>query len=349
MLDFPFDARLERAETLPSRCYTDSVFLGAETRAIFLKSWQWVGHAEDLPEPGSYFTVERFGEPVVLTRDKEGKLHARSNVCRHRASLVAQGRGCAKTLQCPYHGWTYELDGRLRSQREFEGAENWAPSEHGLPEIRLEQWGSFLFINFDSQAPSLAETLGEIPHETREFGADLEDYRFLARREYTLDCNWKVYVDNYLEGYHLPMVHPELFRTLDYAQYRVEPRRRHSTQFAPLRNNPAEKTLYYWVFPNLMVNIYPDNISLNLVLPLGPDSTYTLFEWFVRRGESPNLEDTVRFSDQIQKEDIAVCELVQKGLKSRHYDRGRYCPKRENGVHHFHSLWYESLKGENDV
>lgn len=349
MLDFPFDPRLAHAETLPTRCYLDPTYLGAEMRAIFLKTWQWVGHAEELPEPGSYFTVERFGEPVVVTRDRDGILRALSNVCRHRASLVARGKGCTKSLQCPYHGWTYDLDGRLRSHREFEGVENWEPLENSLPEIRLEQWGSFLFINFDPKAPPLLEMLGEIPGEIKDFGADLENYRFLARREYTIECNWKVYVDNYLEGYHLPLVHPELYRTLDYSRYRVEPRRHHSTQYAPLRASPDDKALYYWIHPNWMVNIYPDNISLNLVLPLGPDRTYTLFDWFVRHGETPSLDETIRFSDQVQKEDIAICELVQKGLRSRHYNRGKYCPKRENGVHHFHSLWYESLKGEAGV
>jgi len=347
MLDFTLDPRLSHAETLPAHVYRDPRYLEAERKAIFLKSWQWVGHASELPEPGNFLALERFDEPLVLTRDLQGMLHAFSNVCRHRASVVAQGKGCTKTLQCPYHGWTYDLDGRLRSQREFEGVENFDPTKNGLPAVRLEQWGSFLFANWDSKAPSLASVLGEIPAETKSFGVDLESYRPLARREYEIDCNWKVYVDNYLEGYHIPLVHPELYRTLDYAHYRVEPRRFHSAQYGPLRNampNAPGEALYYWVFPNFIVNVYPDNISLNLILPLGPERTYTLFDWYVRKDENPNLEETIRFSDQVQKEDIKICESVQKGLRSTSYDRGRYSLKRENGVHHFHSLWIESLK-----
>ena len=168
-----------------------------------------------------------------------------------------------------------------------------------------------------------------------------------------IECNWKVYVDNYLEGYHLPAAHPSLFRELDYAQYRVDTFRHYSSQIAPIRardtgaprryefTDDNRSALYYWIFPNFMLNVYPDNLSSNLILPLGPDRTLTIFEWFSYGGEVEQA--TIDFSDEIQQEDIRICESVQKGLRSSNYQQGRFSVKRENGVHHFHGLLWEHL------
>jgi len=180
--------------------------------------------------------------------------------------------------------------------------------------------------------------------------------RSAARKDWTVECNWKVYVDNYLEGYHIPIVHPSLFRELDYARYATETRRLHSIQHAPvrasapgkLRSGEGEEAEYYWIFPNLMLNVYPDNFSTNVILPLGPERTVTIFEWFFRDPDDPAVrrivEDTVAFSDEIQLEDVAICEAVQRGLRSRTYDRGRYSVRRENGVHHFHRLYAAAMR-----
>jgi len=177
--------------------------------------------------------------------------------------------------------------------------------------------------------------------------------KFSERRDYEIGCNWKVYVDNYLEGYHLPAAHPGLFRELDYAKYRVDTFRYYSSQFAPMRaasgaasdrrySDPSQGALYFWIFPNLMLNVYPDNMSANIILPLGHDRTLTIFEWFAYPGSSVAPE-TIAFSDEIQQEDIGICEAVQRGLQSRSYSQGRFSVKRENGVHHFHLLLHEFL------
>ena len=195
-------------------------------------------------------------------------------------------------IKCPYHGWTYALDGRLHGAPEFEGVADWDRTAVRLPEFRAEVWGPYVFVNMDPAAPPLAEVMGAIPREVADLGCPVDHLRHAYRRDYVIECNWKVYVDNYLEGYHLPAAHPSLFRELDYAQYRVETFRYYSSQIAPIRaaaggearryefGDSANRALYYWIFPNYMLNVYPDNLSANIIVPLGPEKTLTIFEWF---------------------------------------------------------------------
>jgi len=222
-----------------------------------------------------------------------------------------------------------------------------------LPQFRAETWGPYAFVCQDPAAPSLSEVFGAIPAEAAALGCPLDGLEFACRRDYVIECNWKVYVDNYLEGYHLPAAHPSLFRELDYARYRVDTFRYYSSQIAPIKPrtdgprryayaDDAQQALYYWVFPNCMLNIYPDNLSVNIIVPLGPEKTLTIFEWFAYSAAGVE-QATIDFSDEIQQEDIRICESVQRGLRSRHYDRGRFSVKRENGVHHFHGLVAEFL------
>jgi choline monooxygenase len=225
--------------------------------------------------------------------------------------------------------------------------------------LRVETWEQFIFVNFDTGAPPLGEFLGEIPQQAA--GFEFAGLEFAERRDYVIDCNWKVYVDNYLEGYHIPIAHPGLMKELDYANYRTDTFRYHSQQFAPIRamksgdagerfyapGNGLQEALYFWIFPNLMLNIYPDNISTNLIVPLSQDRTLTIFEWFFHDAKSlqnqQRIARAIAFSDEVQQEDIVLCSNVQKGLHSATYDRGRYSVKRENGVHHFHTLLGEFL------
>jgi choline monooxygenase len=354
--EFAFDERLEFADTIPSTWYTDSNMLAEEKEKIFARTWQLVGRAAQVAAPGQYFTATIADEPVIIARGMDGALRAFSNVCRHRAGQVAAGEGKRKTFQCSYHGWVYALDGRLLGTPEFEGVKHFDKQHNCLPQFKVEIWNSLVFVNLDANAAPLAETLEDLPARTGK--RDLTEMKLAARRDWYIDCNWKVYVDNYLEGYHIPIAHPSLHRELDYAQYRTETRRFYSIQHAPIKRatstrlalNEAEDenaAQYFWIFPNLMLNFYPDNYSTNLIVPLGAERTLTVFEWYFREPEKAATQAavarTIEFSDEIQREDIIICEQVQRGLRSRTYRTGRYSVKRENGVHHFHQLLAEFL------
>jgi len=353
---------LSRATTIPSSWYLDPRMLELEKRRVFHHTWQPIAHAARLQRPCEFLPVDLLGEPLLIARDGAGVLRVFSNVCRHRASLIASEPGCANILRCPYHGWSYKLDGTLHATPEFEGVNDWNPATVCLPQSRVETWGPFVFVNVDSQAPPIDEVLGSIPQEVAELGCAIDQLHFSQRRDYIINCNWKVYIDNYLEGYHLPAAHPSLFRELDYSQYRVDTFRWYSSQVAPIRppqpgqprrySDPLEdnRALYFWIFPNFMLNVYPDNLSTNIILPLGHDRTLTIFEWFTypENGIAEEAKsETIAFSDEIQQEDIRICESVQRGLASRTYDTGRFSVKRENGVHHFHLLLHEAMQGQN--
>ena len=347
------DERLARAATLPSNVYFGDETLAREYERVFGRTWQPVGREEDVAEAGGYFTAAVAGEPLLVARADDGVLRAFSNVCRHRAGPVAGGSGSCRAFRCGYHGWSYGLDGRLLATPEFDGVEGFRREDVALPAFRAETWMGLVFVSLDPAAPPLTATLDDLADLPRR--RPLSGMRRAHRREWIVECNWKVYVDNYLEGYHIPIVHPGLFRELDYARYATETKRLYSIQHAPvrksapgrLRNGEGDEAEYYWLFPNLMLNVYPDNFSTNVILPLGPERTVTIFEWFFRDPDAHAtrraIEETVAFSDEIQREDIAICEAVQRGLRSRTYDRGRYSVKRENGVHHFHRLYAAAM------
>ena len=370
-LHLEVNEQIECAQTLASRFYTDPTVLDAEKARIFLRTWQLVGTlshtcgelngvTRTIADPESFFTADIGGEPVIVVRDKQGVLRAFSNVCRHRAGPIALGSGCKNVLRCQYHGWTYTLDGRLIGTPDVEGVEFFDRSAMGMVPLRVDTWEQFIFVNFDVNAEPLAAVLGEIPAQAR--GFQFAGLQFAERRDYVINCNWKVYVDNYLEGYHIPIAHPGLMREIDYANYRTDTYRYYSQQFAPIRamkpddsagerfyapGSGLQQALYFWIFPNLMLNIYPDNISTNLIVPISHDKTLTVFEWFFHDAASEKVQERIKraiaFSDEVQQEDIGLCENVQRGLRSSTYDRGRYSVKRENGVHHFHMLLSEFL------
>jgi choline monooxygenase len=355
---------LARARTLPSSYYVDSGVFEREKERIFGRTWQLVARLDDLARPGDFVPGTILDEPIVITHGLDGELRGYYNVCRHRAGQVALSKGNRKSLQCSYHGWTYGLDGALRAAPEMDDTEGFEKTDFSLIPVRVDRWGPFVFANLDDSAPPLRELMGAIPAEVAQAGYDVEHMRLVERREYLIECNWKVYVDNYLEGYHLPIAHPDLFRELDYDAYRVETHRYYSKQFAPIRalkegeelgrdrrfvrtSDGEEDALYYWLFPNTMFNIYPDNMSSNVILPVGTDRTLTIFEWFFAEPGTgsgwESMQQGIAFSDQIQQEDIVLCEQVQRGLRSRAYESGRFSAKRENGVFHFQELVREFL------
>ena len=355
---FRVEAAIERAWTLPSTLYTDPSVFDAEKLKVFSRTWQVVGHSSQVMNPGDYFTTELVGEPLLIARGADGRLRGFYNVCRHRAGPPAEGCGSRKLFRCGYHGWTYGLDGSLISATEIEGVEGFRPEDFALVPVRTEEWFNLVFVNLDPQAQPLLDSLGELPRQAEKF--PFTSMKLFERRTYDMKCNWKTYVDNYLEGYHLPSVHPGLNRELDFNAYVVEPYARHVRQFSPIRGaQPGDATPrryqeareylttdYFWIFPNWMLNCYPDNVSLNIVLPVEPERSLAIFEWYLPEKDhaAPAAKASVEFSDQIQLEDVAICETVQKNLRSRSYSRGRISVKQEKGVHAFHRMYAEMMQ-----
>lgn len=348
---------IRRAWTLPAEFYTsESVFLSEKER-IFSRSWQVVGHIDQVRNPGDYFTAELIGEPLIIVRGSDQMLRGFYNVCRHRAGPVAEGCGSRKFFRCGYHGWTYGLDGTLITATEINGVHGFRAEDFGLVPVPTEQWFNFVFVNLDPEAAPVQQSLGELPAQVAEF--PFAGMKLFERRTYDMKCNWKTYVDNYLEGYHLPSVHPGLNRELDYNAYFVEPYGRHVRQSSPIRGAQpgdaiAQRYLdardsltaeYFWIFPNWMLNCYPDNISLNIVLPVERERSLAIFEWYLPQEDHgmPAAKASVEFSEQIQVEDIAICEVVQRNLRSRSYSRGRFSVAQEKGVHAFHQIYAEFM------
>lgn len=341
---------LERALTLPARWYVHPQLQAAERQAVFARHWQLVGHAAQLGAAGDHLPCEVAGLPLLLVRGNDDRLRALHNVCRHRAGPLATCAGrAARSLRCRYHGWTYTLEGQLRSAPEMQDALDFDPASIQLPQVRLQQWQGLLWVNLDPHAPALDTVLADVTTRLgeRSFAAD----HFHSQMSYDIDCNWKTYVDNYLEGYHLPHVHPGLNRLLDYRRYRTELSRYSSLQCSPLDGGgpySAGEALYWFIYPNTMLNVLPDRLQTNRVLPLGPQRCRVEFDFYysgslagAALAEAAAADQ--RFSDEVQQEDISICVQVQRGLASSSYDRGRINPLRESALKHFHDLLREDL------
>jgi choline monooxygenase len=356
---FDPDLPLERARTIPADWYNDADLYALECRAVFGDTWQMVGRAECVAEPGSFLTADVAGEPVLVVRDGEGTLRAFANVCRHRAApVVTEAAGKASRLRCRYHGWTYDLAGRLRGTPEFDGVADFCREDNGLPPRAVAEWGPFLWAHGGSSPAALADHLTPLPDRTA--GA-LTGLRFVARREYELACNWKVFVDNFLDGgYHVNTIHPGLAGVLDYTHYRTETFAGTSVQLSPLVPpgpgdapgvggvRPGALAQYWWVYPNFMLNLYEGVMDTNLVLPLGPARCRVVFDFYFADTEGPAalafMRESMAVAHQIQLEDAGICEQVQHGLASRSFQTGRFSVRREKAGYHFHQLLARQLR-----
>jgi choline monooxygenase len=354
MRPFTVDPDIRRAETLPAEVYASPLWYAVQRERVFARSWQLVRGAERVKAPGHLlpFTLLEgcLDEPLVLAAGEDGTTRCLSNVCTHRGTVVCEGETHAKHLRCRYHGRRFALDGRMTHMPEFEGVENFPSPTDDLPQLPLERWGPFAFTGLDP-ACGFEEWIG--PVRERCGFLPLAEARLdpASSRDYLIDAGWALYVDNYLEEFHLPYVHASLSQALDYATYRTETYPWCSLQlgttkepkdaFALPAGHPDSGTLvaawYWWLFPNLMLNFYPWGCSVNLVQPLGHERTrvsFLTYVWDASRREGGAGGDLHR----VEMEDEEVVEAVQKGVRSRLYHRGRYSPRREVGTHHFHTL-----------
>lgn len=352
---------LARAETIPSAWYSNSMFFDVDSAAIFSKTWQGVGYSDRLPNAGDYFLTEIAENPIIILRDDALQLRGFYNVCRHRGGPLATEDGnCPKVLQCKYHGWTYRLNGALRGVPDFNYVELFDKSDFGLVPVNVDVWEGLIFATLNPAPPPLATIFSGMAG--RFSPISLDGLQFHSRVTYNIKCNWKIYVDNYLEGYHVPLVHPELNRLLDYRNYVTETFENYSLQYSPLKesNNVygdnVDEAFYFFVYPNFMLNLFNNRLQVNIVRPISHCETEVIFDYYYKDLTSKRAKKTIaediEYSDLVQQEDIDICERVQKGVSSLAYDRGRFSVKRESGVHHFQELlkrsyreWRDEQKG----
>ncbi len=343
--------------TLPWSWYTDPTVLRLEQERIFHHAWQYVARRDEISDPGSYLATAAGEIPVVLTRDENGELRAFLNICRHRGSLVCEGAGKRATLQCPYHAWTYGLDGRLVAAPRFSREGGNDASDLGLVPMLLDTWGPLVFVNPDLDAAPLIDHLGDVPERIAAAGIDLDALRFLQRTEWEVQGNWKISAENFLECYHCPVAHPGFSAAMDVSPeaYLLEVEGNRMSQHGPPRPDPrggydltgeVERGQFHLLFPGTVINVMPGrpNFSIGTILPLATDLTYRFLDYFVAEDADPAwIEESLEFDRQVGAEDSQLIARVQAGIRSGLVHDGRLLPESEQLVAHFQSLVVSAL------
>jgi choline monooxygenase len=344
---------IERAHTPPSSWYLEPAFEQLERDTVFSRNWIAVGRTEQLKKPGDYLAGHILGMPYFVIRQDDGLLSAFHNACRHHATELLSGSGCLNhaggppRVTCPYHGWTYGTNGDLLNAPRMAGVKDFDRTSMGLRPIPLDTWQGYVFLNLDSDPSPLGTDLTELSARLDQFKTT--SLRHMLTRTYTVHCNWKVFVDNYLDGgYHVPVLHHDLASGLDLDHYATEIFDRFSIQGCRAKEGRlGDRALYAWVHPNLMLNRYGKILDINRVMPVSVNRTDVIFDYFFDEESSQEhsfVSDCVAQSEKVQQEDTQISESVQRGLGSPAYDRGRYAPQIENGEHHFHSLLAHDLR-----
>jgi choline monooxygenase len=342
----------DAVSTLPADWYVDGARYEHERRSVFAHEWVWFTHAAAVVDPGSYVAQTYAGWPLMVMRSADGELRGFHNVCRHRAGpLVDDGAGTCGNLVCQYHGWAYEPDGKLRSARDFGEAPD--ADEFALHAIHVAEWRGQVFVNLAATTTALDDDLAEFFAESD--GFPLEAMTLVRAFRHDLACNWKTYADNYLEGYHIPLLHPELQRQYDTKQYRVELGDRYCRHTAPRRADAAEPGMAQrgshggrdggeddgrWLFrwPNLALNVYGDSMNVEVIVPTGSQTCSVLYNHFFVDPDAADVDDVIAFSDLVMQQDQRMVEAVQRNLASGVYNAGVLSPRHEGALEQFQSL-----------
>jgi choline monooxygenase len=332
-------------ETLPWRWYTDEATLRNERDAIFAHAWQYAGRVEEID---TYLAVDAGGIPILVTRADDGALRAFLNVCRHRGAVLAEGCGERNTIQCPYHAWTYDLDGSLRSAPRSEREPNFEKDELSLVPASVGTWGPFLFVNADANASPLEEQLAELPGILAR-DIDIDALVFHSRVYFGADANWKVVSENFLECYHCPTAHPAFSADVDVHpdRYVLEPHPTFAAQFCKQKSTGAPGQ-FHLLFPNTGINVFPGpgNLSIGPIAPHGPGRTERFLDYFFSTEATPEwIAEFLEYDNQVGREDTALVEGVQRGMSSGLIESGRLMTASEPLVAAFQSWVRERLSG----
>ena len=359
-----FDPNPAASMSLQADAYTEPEWFAYEQQAIFARTWQWVCHVEKLREPGSYVTTEVAGMPVVIVRTKDGVLKAFYNVCKHRAHELIFGEGTTRNLVCPYHAWTYDLDGALTGARRTTDLVDFDQSEICLDEVQVTEFGGFVYVNLDTGAAPLAEQAGDLGAEIADWAPDVEQLTFAHRLTYEIDSNWKNVVDNFLECYHCHVAHKDFVSLVDMDTYEVTTHGIYSSHMAEAGKSAnsaydvSDATVtdhaVWWLWPNTCLMRYPGrgNFIIMHIIPVGPDKTLETYDFFLETAEPTEAElDSIRYIDEVlQPEDIGLVESVQRGMRTPAFQQGRIVHDpagsglSEHAVHHFHGLVLDAYR-----
>src|SRR5215831_11197122 len=348
--------------SLRAEAYTDPHWHQVDLQEILSKTWRWVCHAEKLRRPGSFVAVEIAGKPIVIVRDREGTLRAFYNVCKHRAHKLLSGEGSTTKIMCPYHAWTYRLDGQLLRAPHTEHLQYFDPSAILLEPVLVEEFCGFIFVNLDIASKSLGALSGDLESEIRHCAPDIDSLTFAHRLSYDIKSNWKNVVDNFLECYHCPVAHKDFCTLVDMRTYKVTTHDIYSSHMADAGR--AENSAYdtssakvrthavWWLWPNTCLMRYPGRNSMIVlhIIPLGVDRTLETYDFFLETPEPDDLErKAIHYLDTVlQTEDIALVENVQRGMSTPAFTQGRIVNdpqgsgKSEHALHHFHGLVLEA-------
>jgi phenylpropionate dioxygenase-like ring-hydroxylating dioxygenase large terminal subunit len=344
--------------TIPFDWYSDPSVLRLERDRIFRRTWQYAGRADQVAEPGVYFTCDLGGIPIVVVRGEDETLRAFHNVCRHRGSLVCEGEGKRASLQCPYHAWTYALDGTLRAAPRSDLVPGFDKDELGLRPAAVGSWGPFVFVNPDPDAVPLGDWLGDLPALVDASGVELDSLSFHHRAqgpEYA--ANWKVCAENFLECYHCQVAHPGFSKVVDVSvdAYVLDAGGTFSTQYGAVREGwkgdfdprgPIARGQFHFLWPNVTINLMPGhpNLSIGPIVPTGSETTMRFLDYFV----GPDVDEAwtremLEFDDQVGAEDRVLVERVQKGLRGGGLEHGRLMGESERLIAHFQGLLVDAL------
>jgi phenylpropionate dioxygenase-like ring-hydroxylating dioxygenase large terminal subunit len=350
---------LDQGETLPADWYSDPAVLRLEQERIFASAWQYAGRLELVPEPGDFFTCSVGHVPILVVRGHESELAAFVNVCRHRGHLVAEGAGNRKSLQCPYHAWTYDLDGTLRAAPRSEREPGFNRGGFSLLPAAVEAWGPLVFVNPDPAADPLEEALGPLPRFVAESGLELDRLRFRRRSEWEIAANWKIVLENYLECYHCPVAHPGFSKVIDVDvdAYELRSEGLVSSQFGPVREAaegngggaPSGQTAQYhllWPSSTLNIDPGPGNLSVDVTRPAGPERSAGFTDYFFYEDvPDETAGQMIEFAAQVAREDASLVESVHRGLASGMVPQGRLLTSSEHLIQHFQRLVHDALTG----